>query len=110
MNKADIVHRIATATGITKIETEVLVDGFFKTITEALAGGDHVEIRGFGTFRIKKRASRMARNPRTGMPIALDEQFIPTFKPSRELRQFIDESQKRQSKLTSDSEVGASEH
>ena len=95
MTKADIVNRVATATGVTKLETEILVDGFFKTITDALANGDHIEIRGFGTFRTKKRQPRTARNPRTGEAIQLDEHFVPTFKPSRELRQIIDDRQKK---------------
>ena len=95
MTKADIVNRVATATGVTKLETEILVDGFFKTITDALASGDHIEIRGFGTFRTKKRLPRTARNPRTGEAIQLDEHFVPTFKPSRELRQIIDDRQKK---------------
>lgn len=94
MNRADIVNRVANATGITKLETEILVDGFFKTMTDALANGDHIEIRGFGTFRTKRRSPRMARNPRTGTPVPLGEHFIPTFKPSRELRQIIDDRQK----------------
>jgi nucleoid DNA-binding protein len=76
MTKADIVTRIATATGITKLETEILVDGFFKTMTDALANGDHIEIRGFGTFRTKKRPPRMARNPRTGEAVPLGEHFV----------------------------------
>src|SRR5512135_1427802 len=94
MTKADIVHRIANATGVTKIETEILVDGFFKTMTDALANGDHIEIRGFGTFRTKKRSPRLARNPRTGESISVDEHFVPIFKPSRDLRNIIDERQK----------------
>src|SRR5438067_4060690 len=95
MTKADIVNRVATATGVTKLETEILVDGFFKTIADALASGDHIEIRGFGTFRIKKRQPRIARNPRTGETISLDEHFVPTFKPSRELRSLIDGRHKK---------------
>ncbi len=98
MTKADIVNRLANATGITKLETEILVDGLFKTMTSALANGDHIEIRGFGTFRTKKRAPRVARNPRTGVAIPLGERFVPTFKPSHELRQIIDERQKSISK------------
>ena len=98
MTKADIVTRIATATGITKLETEILVDGFFKTMTDALANGDHIEIRGFGTFRTKKPLPRMARNPRTGEAVPLGEHYVPTFKASRELRQIIDERQKKNSK------------
>ena len=98
MTKADIVNRVANATGVTKFETEILIDGFFKTMTDALANGDHIEIRGFGTFRTKKRAARQARNPRTGEPIPLGEHFTPTFKPSKELRNVIDDRQKSISK------------
>jgi DNA-binding protein HU-beta len=94
MTKADIVNRVANATGVTKLETEILVEGFFKTIASALASGEHIEIRGFGTFKTKKRKSRMARNPRTGEQVVLEEHFVPTFKASRELRSLIDEHQK----------------
>ncbi len=104
MTKADIVTRIANATGITKLETEILVDGFFKTMTNALANGDHIEIRGFGTFRTKRRSSRMARNPRTGQEIPVSEQFVPIFKPSKELRNIIDERQKSISGSPAESE------
>ncbi|HWF43861.1 MAG TPA: HU family DNA-binding protein [Candidatus Kapabacteria bacterium] len=95
MTKADIVNRVANATGVTKFETEVLIEGFFKTMADALASGDHIEIRGFGTFRTKKRPARTGRNPRSGATISLDESFIPSFKPSRELRQLIDDRQKK---------------
>ncbi len=95
MTKADIVNRVANATGVTKLETEILVDGFFKTIAEALASGDHIEVRGFGTFRTKKRAPRLARNPRTGESVTLAEHFVPTFKPSKELRQIVDDRHKK---------------
>lgn len=96
MTKADIVNRVATATGVTKLETEILIEGFFKTIADALADGEHIEIRGFGTFKTKQRAPRIARNPRTGEAVSLDTHFVPTFKPSRELRSIIDERQKLQ--------------
>jgi DNA-binding protein HU-beta len=95
MTKADIVNRVANATGVTKLETEVLIEGFFKTIADGLASGDHIEIRGFGTFRTKRRPARTGRNPRSGAPISLVESFIPSFKPSRELRQLIDDRQKK---------------
>jgi DNA-binding protein HU-beta len=98
MTKADIVNRVANATGVTKLETEVLVEGFFKTIADALANGEHIEIRGFGTFKTKKRLPRIARNPRTGEAVSLGEHFVPTFKPSRELRQLIDDRQKNSAK------------
>jgi nucleoid DNA-binding protein len=98
MTKADIVNRVASATGVTKLETEILVDGFFKTISEALADGEHFEIRGFGTFKVKQRKPRIARNPRTGEPVPLDIHYVPTFKPSRELRGMIDKKMKSKKK------------
>jgi nucleoid DNA-binding protein len=91
MTKADIVNRVAAATGVTKLETEILVDGFFKTIAEGLAEGEHFEIRGFGTFKVRKRNAREARNPRTGSKVSVSAAYIPTFKPSRELRTMISE-------------------
>ena len=94
MTKSDIVDRIAQGTGLTKLETEAVVDGFLKTIADALCRDEHVEIRGFGTFRVKERAPRVGRNPRTGETVSLEGQFVPHFKVSRELRQFVDESVK----------------
>jgi DNA-binding protein HU-beta len=94
MTKSDIVDRIAQGTGLTKLETEAVVDGFLKTVIEALSRDEHVEIRGYGTFRVKERAPRIGRNPRTGETVSLDNQFVPHFKVSRELRQLIDESVK----------------
>ena len=91
MTKADIVSRVANATGVTKLETEILIDGFFKTISDGLADGDHFEIRGFGTFKVKERKPRTARNPRTGETVKMGIHYVPTFKPSRELRAMIDE-------------------
>ncbi len=94
MTKADIVDKIASATGLTKVETEVVVDGFIKTVIEALTEGKHIEIRGFGTFKVKKRKPRIARNPRTGEPVPLDEHYVPILKVSRELRERVDNNLK----------------
>lgn len=94
MTKSDIVDRIALGTGLTKLETEAVVDGFLKTVVEALARDEHVEIRGFGTFRVKERAPRIGRNPRTGETVSLEGQYVPHFKVSREMRQLVDESVK----------------
>ena len=66
MTKADIVDTIATATGLTKVETEAVVDGFISTVINALKEGKNIEIRGFGSYKVKKRKGRVARNPRTG--------------------------------------------
>lgn len=94
MTKADIVDRIATGTGLTRIETEAVVNGFFSTIVETLREGESIEIRGFGTFRVQHRAARSARNPQTNVEMEIEERFVPVFKPSKEFRGVIDEAWK----------------
>jgi nucleoid DNA-binding protein len=94
MTKADIVDKISSATGMTKVETDAAVDGFLKTVGEALADGERIELRDFGVFAVKKRRPRAARNPRTGEPVELGERFVPTFKVSRKLRARVDSSLK----------------
>jgi integration host factor beta subunit len=89
MTKADIVEQIAGRTGLTKTDTALVVEGVLEALKEALITGETVEIRGFGTFKIKKRAARRARNPRTGEPVDIPEKFVPTFKPSRELKDAV---------------------
>ncbi|HQT92201.1 MAG TPA: HU family DNA-binding protein, partial [Candidatus Kryptobacter bacterium] len=66
VTKADIVEEIALQTGLTKIETQAVVEGFLASVRNALAEGKAIEIRGFGSFKIRKRKGRMARNPKTG--------------------------------------------
>lgn len=95
VTKADIVARIADATGLTKLETEAVLDGFIVTIIEAMKAQDPIELRGFGSFRVQHRPSRTARNPRTGAEIEVDERFVPVFKVSRELARDVDEAIKR---------------
>lgn len=95
MTKADIVDVIASATGLTKVETEAVVDGFISTVINALKEGKNIEIRGFGSFKVKKRKGRMARNPRTGAQVLVDEHFVPLFKVSKELKTNVNENLKR---------------
>ena len=66
MTKADIVDQISERTGLTKKDVAETVDCFLNAVAKALSDGHHIEIRGFGTFRVKDRKSRIARNPRTG--------------------------------------------
>jgi DNA-binding protein HU-beta len=95
VTKADIVDRIASATGLTKVETEAVVDGFITTVIDAMRDGRNIEIRGFGSFKVKKRKGRMARNPRTGAQVKVDEHFVPTFKVSKEMKQIVNENLKK---------------
>lgn len=92
MTKAQIVDRIASATGLTKVETEAVVDGFMLTVIEAVSEGELVELRGFGSFRPRERAPRMARNPQTDEPVQVPRRFIPVFKPAADFRRSVNEA------------------
>ena len=89
MTKTEIIDRVAAGTGLTKIETEAVVNGFLSTVIEGLESGEPVEIRGFGSFRVQHRSARSARNPRTNEEIEVGERDVPVFKPSRELREAV---------------------
>ena len=94
MTKADIVDRIATGTGLTKIETEAVVNGFITTLIETLNEGDGIELRGFGSFRVQHRKARKARNPQTNEEVRIGPRYVPVFRPSKELRRMVDTSMK----------------
>ena len=91
VTKADIVNQIADATGLTKTDTAAVVEGFLASVVTALRDGEHLEIRGFGTFKVVRRASRTGRNPKTGDVVKIPERPVPVFKPSRELRASIED-------------------
>ena len=88
MTKADLVEQVTDAIGpgITKKDSAMVVDGFLSAVKLALSKGDNIEIRGFGTFKVRKRKTRMARNPRTGDPVEVPSRSVPVFKPSSHLR------------------------
>ncbi len=92
MTKADIVDVIASGTGLTKVETEAVVDGFIQTVIASLRDGRNIEIRGFGSFKVKKRKGRMARNPRTGEQVPVQDHYVPIFKVSKELKTVVNEN------------------
>lgn len=92
VTKADIVDRVSNATGLTKVETETVMNGIMNTITSALENNRRVELRGFGTFGVKKRDPRKARNPGTGETVYLPERYVPTFKPSGLLRKNVNKA------------------
>jgi len=92
VTKAQIVGRIAGATGLTKVEAEAVVDGFMLTVIEAVKTGEMVELRGFGTFRARERAPRNARNPQTNERMIVPRRFVPVFKPAAEFRRAVNEA------------------
>lgn len=101
MTKADIVDKVAAGTGLTKLETEAIIEGFFKTVIEALKEGKGIEIRGFGSYRVKKKNARQARNPKTGEQVFVPEHYVPTFKFSKDFKELVNqgmmEKEKRES-------------
>jgi len=89
MTKAEIVEDIASKTGLTKKDVATAMDMFLESISKALSEGKHYEIRGFGTFKVKNRKSRMARNPRTGDSVPVPDRKVPVFKVSKELKDLV---------------------
>ncbi|KPQ00632.1 MAG: DNA-binding protein HU-beta [Bacteroidetes bacterium HLUCCA01] len=92
MTKADIVDVISSSTGISKVETEAVVKGFMETVIDAMKKGDTIELRGFGSFKVVKRAKRVARNPKTNQEVLVPEQFVPVLKVSREFKAAVQQS------------------
>lgn len=95
VTKADIVNSIADKIGLTRVETKVIVEGVFSAIMDSLAEGNRIELRGFGVYSVKSRKSRMARNPRTGAPVALEKRYVPLFKASPEFQQRVNKDLKK---------------
>ncbi|HPD33685.1 MAG TPA: HU family DNA-binding protein [Candidatus Kapabacteria bacterium] len=92
MTKAEIVDEISKVTGLSKIDTKLVVDGVLDTIKEAVSSGKRIELRGFGVFKSKTRKPRMARNPKTGDSVPLKERAVPVFKPSPEFLKKVNEN------------------
>ena len=91
MTKADLVEAISEGTGLSKKDTGVVVDLILENISRALCDGDKVELRGFGSFKVKERRSRKARNPRTGDAVEVPAKLVPYFKASNELKALVDD-------------------
>ena len=92
MTKADIVNSVSEATGLTKVETEAVLEGILQSISSSLKKGERIDIRGFGSFVVKKRKAREARNPATNEKVSLKERFVPTFKVSKLLKKEVNQS------------------
>lgn len=86
MTKTDLVRAVAEKSGLRVKDSEAAINAFIEVVTEALKNGDSVEIRGFGTFFMKERAARVARNPKTGEKIEVPPKLVPAFKPGKDLK------------------------
>ncbi len=90
MTKADLVDCVVTATKLPKKDVALIVDGFLEAICQTLINNGHVEIRGFGSFKIKFAKARIARNPRSGATVHVPAKLVPYFKVSRELKNLVE--------------------
>ncbi|MBN1783282.1 HU family DNA-binding protein [bacterium] len=109
MTKAEIVDIISGGTGLTKIETAAVVDGFLATVAHALRKGDHVELRGFGTFCLRERKEKHVANPRTGKMMHIPHRLVPDFKPSPHLKEDVVREMTEAGKFHSESATGRME-
>jgi integration host factor subunit beta len=89
MTKAELVDEVARAVHLTKKQAETIVNIVFDSIVESLRNGEKIELRGFGSFRLRSRKSRTGRNPKTGDKVEVPSKKIPYFKPGKELKELI---------------------
>ena len=92
MTKADIVANISEKLGLEKGEAQKVVELFMETVKESLANGENVYLRGFGSFKVVKRAPRVARNPKTNQEVAVPAQFVPVLKVSKDFKTAVHKS------------------
>src|SRR5881394_4307979 len=93
MTKADLIEEVARITDVTRRDSEVIVETIFDSIVHSLRAGDKIEIRGFGSFRTRQRDARVGRNPKTGERVDVPPKKIPYFKPSKELKDLVNNAQ-----------------
>ena len=89
MTKAVLVEEVAQVTDLTKKHAEVIVETVFRSIIDALHRGEKIELRGFGSFRLRQREPRRGRNPKTGDRVDVPPKKVPYFKPGKELKELI---------------------
>ena len=95
MTKADLVEEVVKVAGISKKQAERIVQTVFSSIVDALRNESKIELRGFGSFRVRHRRSRQGRNPKTGDRVDVPEKRIPYFKPGKELKDLINHDEER---------------
>ena len=89
MNKAELIAAVAEKTGLSKKDTEAVVSATFDTIVAAMAEDEKVQLVGFGSFEVKKRAERIGRNPKTKESITIPASKVPTFKAGKALKDSV---------------------
>jgi integration host factor subunit beta len=92
MTKAELVDEVARVVSLTKKQAETIVNIVFDSIVDSLRSGQKIELRGFGSFRLRSRKSRTGRNPKTGEKVDVPSKKIPYFKPGKELKELINKA------------------
>jgi integration host factor subunit beta len=103
LTKADLIEEVLSLTELPRKESETIVETIFDSIIAALQKGEKIEIRGFGSFRTRNRRGRVGRNPKTGTKVEVPAKKIPFFKPSKELKDFVNSAEAQASAAGSDS-------
>jgi integration host factor subunit beta len=93
LTKADLIEEVLRITELPRKESETIVETIFDSIIGSLQKGQKIEIRGFGSFRTRERRGRIGRNPKTGAKVDVPAKKIPFFKPSKELKDFVNNSE-----------------
>lgn len=94
MTKAQLIEKVSEkVNGLTKRQTEIIVNALFESIKDTLAQGDKIEMRGFGSFRLRHRKTREGRNPKTGASVSVPAKRVPFFRAGKELKELVDRSQ-----------------
>ncbi len=94
MTKADLVEEVSRAIESTRKDAEAIVETVFGSVIKSLQSDDKIEVRGFGSFRTRRRRGRVGRNPKTGAKVDVPPKRIPFFKPSKELKELINNESK----------------
>jgi DNA-binding protein HU-beta len=89
VNKSELINKVAEISEISKKDATKAVEAVFEAISDALQGGDKVQLVGFGNFEVRERSARKGRNPQTGQEIEIAASKVPSFKPGKALRDVI---------------------
>ena len=96
MTKADLIDGVSQAVGMTRRDSEIIVETIFDSISKALRASEKIEIRGFGSFRTRQRKPRIGRNPKTGARVEVPSKTVAYFKPGKELKERINATKPEQ--------------
>lgn len=102
MTKAELIEEVSRVVEMSRKDSEVIVETIFDSVVRALRNGEKIEIRGFGSFRTRQRQPRIGRNPKTGTRVEVPAKRIPFFKPSKELKDLVNASNKEQAAAVTD--------